>query len=232
MRPFAASLQAQAPTGRSSAAQSEFHRTLLPASPVSRALRLNLSQHDFRRIDPLFEPFIEVASPVLLKRSLVADQFGGAFDGDVNAFGEETRLGGESKCDVGNSLDVRDGTRLLVAEIIRRPPQVTSLLLLMRRFAISPFSVWVDSIAISIPAISVAMSCEQYSGYEASSDGAGNGLSFPFLFHRQWDLAPARRSPPQRLKISPRSSCQEQRHPSTIHPASLRPGSSHRRRDV
>ena len=102
--------------------------------PVGDPVRLDLDEHDVRRVDTLVEPTIEVACPVRFECSLIADEFRRAFDCHINRIGKDPAFAGKSERNFGVGFYVGDGSRMLVGEIVpsasppsRTPRGVTSV---------------------------------------------------------------------------------------------------------
>jgi hypothetical protein len=88
--------------------------------PVGDPIRVDLDEHDVRRVNALIEPTIEVACPVRLECSLIADKFGAAFDRHVNRIRKDPAFTGKSESNFRVGLNIGNGSGLLIREIIRR----------------------------------------------------------------------------------------------------------------
>src|ERR1041384_196151 len=92
--------------------RSDLEFALLLALPVMNAVRVNLDQHEARRVDAVLEPDLQILGPVLLEDLLVADQFGAALDSDEDrGFAKQAFAALEGEGDLGVALDVVDGSR-------------------------------------------------------------------------------------------------------------------------
>ena len=87
---------------------SDHNLSLALPIPIGDALSPHFNQNDIRRIDAFVEPPIQIAGPMSPKSRLVSDQFGDAFDGDVDGIGKNPTLPGKSKRNLRIRLYVGD----------------------------------------------------------------------------------------------------------------------------